>query len=133
MTRSGVLKWLSALLLASLFYSLAPRDISVHLPLYLALTAGAVVIRVFDLSCWRRLCRPYVTRSPTGHRLGQYSYRCLLPGHLFDARFSSPARRTRHFRRAALVGFPLCFFRGVPNAGVGLSRARVLVLTSARS
>lgn len=61
MTRSGVLKRLSALLLASLFYSLGPRDISVHLPLYLALTAGAVVIRVFDLSCWRRLCRPYVT------------------------------------------------------------------------
>lgn len=49
MTRSNFLKWLSALLVATLFYSLAPRGISEHLPLYLALTSAAVIIWVFDM------------------------------------------------------------------------------------
>ena len=49
MTRSLALKWLSVLLAASLFYTLAPSDTYANLPLYLALTAIAVVIWVFDL------------------------------------------------------------------------------------
>ncbi len=49
MTRSHALKWLSVLLTASLFYALAPNDTYANLPLYLALTATAVTIWVFDL------------------------------------------------------------------------------------
>ena len=49
MTRSLALKWLSVLLAASLFYTLAPSDTYANLPLYLALTTIAVVIWVFDL------------------------------------------------------------------------------------
>ena len=49
MSRSLALKWLSVLLAASLFYTLAPSDTYANLPLYLALTAVAVVIWVFDL------------------------------------------------------------------------------------
>lgn len=37
MTRSLALKWLSVLLAASLFYTLAPSDTYANLPLYLAL------------------------------------------------------------------------------------------------
>lgn len=49
MTSSRAIKWLSALLISTLFYSLAPRDVSEHLPLFLAMTSAAVIIWVFDM------------------------------------------------------------------------------------
>ena len=49
MNRALTLKWFAVLGLASLFYLLAPRDVSPQMPLYLGMTSAAVIIWTFDL------------------------------------------------------------------------------------
>ncbi len=49
MNRALTLKWFAVLGLASLFYLLAPRDVSPQIPLYLGMTSAAVIIWTFDL------------------------------------------------------------------------------------
>src|SRR5574344_600309 len=49
MNRVLSLKWLVVISCATLFYILAPRDVSPQMPLYLAMTSAAVVIWSFDL------------------------------------------------------------------------------------
>ena len=49
MNRVLTLKWFAVLGIASLFYLLAPRDVSPQMPLYLAMTSAAVIIWTFDL------------------------------------------------------------------------------------
>ena len=49
MNRALTLKWFAVLGLASLFYLLAPRDVSPQMPLYLGMPSAAVIIWTFDL------------------------------------------------------------------------------------
>ena len=49
MNRALTLKWFAVLGLASLFFLLAPRDVSPQMPLYLGMTSAAVIIWTFDL------------------------------------------------------------------------------------
>ena len=49
MNRALTLKWFAVLGRASLFYLLAPRDVSPQMPLYLGMTSAAVIIWTFDL------------------------------------------------------------------------------------
>ena len=49
MNRALTLKWFAVLGLASLFYLLAPRDVSPQMPLYLGMISAAVIIWTFDL------------------------------------------------------------------------------------
>ncbi len=49
MNRALNIKWIAVLAISTLFYFLAPRDISPQMPLYLGMTSAAVMIWVLDI------------------------------------------------------------------------------------
>lgn len=105
MNRALTLKWFAVLGLASLFYLLAPRDVSPQMPLYLGMTSAAVIIWTFDLIARRGSRRradlplPADQHGPTRSRAWAVDHRAHLDhlrrGHLRRSHGKDRARQAR--------------------------------------